>query len=195
MKVRLLIATVVAVFLAAGASTVQAHLIRAPGPFKDLTLKEQAQFYERNAHHALAFLRPWNDIRHWQVLSHRHWLSMYVPEPAEVVYHRNLLRNSIRGLRQVQREVEDSLIPHKALWLCLHRHEAIDWYNRDTGHNGHYGGLQMTYRWLGLISGYAYNLTPFQQMLAAETGYRNSHYSYAWLSGQWTTLGYCTSFI
>jgi hypothetical protein len=190
-QLRLIIATVVTGFLTAGVTTVQAHLLRAAKPINKMSLAKQAQYYETNANHALAFLRPWNDIRSWQIVGAHH-AGIRIPEPDEVLYHRRLLHNSLVRLRQVRRKIEDSLIPHKALWMCLHRHEALDWYNRDTGHNGHYGGLQMTYRWLGLIPGYAYNLSPFQQMLAAETGYRNSGYSYAWLNGQWSTLGYCS---
>src|SRR6059058_153130 len=138
MKVRLLIATVVAVFLAAGASTVQAHLIPASKPFKDLTLKEQAQYYRVNAQHAIAFLRPWNDIRGWQMLSHRHWLGNLVPEPSEVMFHRRLLMNSIRGMKQVEQKLIVSLIPHRAGWLCIHSREGA--WTSNTG-NGFYGGL------------------------------------------------------
>lgn len=76
------------------------------------------------------------------------------------------------------------LIAHKALWMCIHHLEAGDWHNEDTGHNGHYGGLQMSYGWDGLVTDAA-RLSPLQQMEAAETGYRRSGYSEAWLLGQW----------
>lgn len=192
MKVRLFILTVVAVFLAAGATTVQAHLVTMGKPVNQLSLPKQAQYYQKNADHAIAFLRVWNDIRLWQIVGHQHDVGR-IPEPAEVYYHRRLLRNSILGLKGVERKLEALLIPHKQGWLCLHRYEAIDWFNRDTGGNGHYGGLQMTYKWLGLIPGYAYDLSPFQQMLAAETGFRKSGYDLGWLSGQWSTYGLCAS--
>ncbi len=72
-------------------------------------------------------------------------------------------------------------IAHMALWLCIHRGEGA--WNANTG-NGYYGGLQMTYGWAGLV-GNAALLSPRQQMAAAETGYRQSDYSRAWLEGQW----------
>lgn len=85
---------------------------------------------------------------------------------------------------------------HHALWQCLHPHEAIDWHNQDTGGNGHYGGLQMSYNWLGIVHGNPANLSPLAQEWAAETGYRQSGYSSAWLWGQWQqTLGFCTKYI
>jgi hypothetical protein len=80
---------------------------------------------------------------------------------------------------------------HYALWNCIHNGEGA--WNANTG-NGYYGGLQMTYGWDGLVSNAAL-LSPAQQMAAAETGYRQSGYSEAWLLGQWpvssrSCLGY-----
>jgi hypothetical protein len=70
---------------------------------------------------------------------------------------------------------------HIALWECIHSGEGA--WNSDTG-NGYFGGLQMTYGWDGLV-GNAALLSPAAQMQAAETGYRQSGYSIAWLEGQW----------
>jgi CubicO group peptidase (beta-lactamase class C family) len=70
---------------------------------------------------------------------------------------------------------------HIALWLCIHNGEGA--WNANTG-NGYYGGLQMTYGWDGLV-GNAALLSPEAQMAAAETGYRQSGYSVAWLESQW----------
>jgi hypothetical protein len=70
---------------------------------------------------------------------------------------------------------------HYALWECIHSGEGA--WDSQTG-NGYYGGLQMTYGWDGLV-GNAALLSPEQQMAAAETGYRQSGYSIAWLSQQW----------
>lgn len=74
---------------------------------------------------------------------------------------------------------------HYALWQCIHHHEAGNWYDRDSGHNRHYGGLQMHYNWGYGIRGYAYNYSPAQQIAAAERGYAASGYSTRWLYGQW----------
>jgi hypothetical protein len=76
------------------------------------------------------------------------------------------------------------VIAHLALWMCIHRREAGSWYDEDSGHNGHYGGLQMSYGWDGLV-GDAARLSPYEQMFVAETGYRQHGYSRSWLLGQW----------
>lgn len=81
-------------------------------------------------------------------------------------------------------------IAHMALWLCIHRGEGA-WSDEDSGGSGHYGGLQMTLGWDGLV-GNAALLSPYEQMRAAETGYQRSGYSRAWLEGQWgETIGPC----
>ena len=77
-------------------------------------------------------------------------------------------------------------IVYLALWTCIHNYEG-SWDNADTGHNSHYGGLQMTSPW-GAGEYYVYRadwLTPYQQMRKAELGYRASGYSRSWLLGQW----------
>jgi len=77
------------------------------------------------------------------------------------------------------------VIAHLSLWLCIHKTEAGDWHNRDTGHNGHYGGLQMHPGWGYGTSYYASDDSAEEQMAAAERGYRASGYSRSWLLGQW----------
>lgn len=74
---------------------------------------------------------------------------------------------------------------HHQLWLCIHSHEASDWSNQDTGHNGHYGGLQMHPGWGYGTSWYASEDSELVQENAAETGYRVNGYSTSWLLGQW----------
>jgi hypothetical protein len=73
------------------------------------------------------------------------------------------------------------VVGHMAGWLCIHNREGA--WNAATG-NGFYGGLQMTYGWMGLV-GNAAALSPADQMAAAEAGYRASGFSSAWMSGQW----------
>jgi hypothetical protein len=77
------------------------------------------------------------------------------------------------------------LVPHLPLWLCIHGHEAQDWANRDTGGNGHYGGLQMHPRYGYGTSYHASDDPMVVQVYAAETAYRVSGYSRSWLLGQW----------
>lgn len=81
---------------------------------------------------------------------------------------------------------------HHLLWLCIHGSEAQTWGDRDTGGNGHYGGLQMHPGWGYGTSFYASDDPQIVQENAAEAGYRASGYSHAWLEGQWgQTIGPC----
>jgi hypothetical protein len=90
-----------------------------------------------------------------------------------------------RRLAARHRALTHPAIPHLRLWLCIHHGEAGDWQNEDTGHNGHYGGLQMHWNWGYGIVGDAAHYSATEQMLAAERGYRASGYSRSWLYGQW----------
>lgn len=73
---------------------------------------------------------------------------------------------------------------HHALWVCINRYESRgNW--AGVNPNGHYGGLQMSYGWLGLISGRADQLSQLEQERAAEEGYRRSGYLESFLWGQW----------
>ena len=68
--------------------------------------------------------------------------------------------------------------PHLDEWLCIHSHEG-GWNNKDTGHNGHYGGLQMSYDFMRgygpeifTVKGTADNWTPLEQMWVAERAWQ-----------------------
>jgi hypothetical protein len=68
--------------------------------------------------------------------------------------------------------------PHEDQWLCIHSHEA-GWDNHDTGRNGHYGGLQMSFDFmrgygpeLYGAKGTADHWTPLEQMWVAERAWR-----------------------
>lgn len=101
-------------------------------------------------------------------------------------YWRWQKRKAQRWIREAHRRLAHPPIAHLQLWLCIHAKEG-SWDNADTGHNGHYGGLQMTSPW-GRGVYYVYRadwLTPYQQMRKAELGYMASGYSQAWLLQQW----------
>jgi hypothetical protein len=67
--------------------------------------------------------------------------------------------------------------PHYDQWLCIHSHEA-GWDNHDTGHNGHYGGLQMSFDFMRGYGpaygakGTADHWTPLEQMWVSERAWR-----------------------
>jgi hypothetical protein len=71
-------------------------------------------------------------------------------------------------------------------WMCIHSHEA-GWTNHDTGHNGHYGGLQMSF---DFMRGYAPELyaakgtadrwTPLEQMWVAERAWASGRGFHPW---------------
>ena len=75
--------------------------------------------------------------------------------------------------------------PHYDQWMCIHSHEAA-WTSHDSGHNGHYGGLQMSfdfmrgygpelYGWKGTAD----HWTPLEQMWVAERAWKVRGY-YPW---------------
>jgi hypothetical protein len=75
------------------------------------------------------------------------------------------------------------LIPHRGLWLCIHRGEGA-WNDPNAPF---YGGLQMTSPW-GTGVYYVERadwLSPWEQMRKAELGYIASGHSISWLRGQW----------
>ena len=91
------------------------------------------------------------------------------------------------------RYAEAGFPPHHTLWMCLLQHEGGYWGNRDTGGNGHYGGLQMHPGWGYGTSYYASDDSQLTQEWAAEKGYAASGYAGSFLTQQWgQTIGYCT---
>lgn len=71
--------------------------------------------------------------------------------------------------------------PHHRLWLCIHAYEGA-W--NDHG-PGHYGGLQMSWNWLGYVRGDAGSLSQADQEWAAERAWAATGYRYSFLVGQW----------
>lgn len=125
------------------------------------TLKHDASVIRFFANHPRLARTTAGELALWQVLGH-----------------------VVQQLRTVQSaRVLTSIRPaHYQLWMCIHNREGA-WYD-DTG-NGYFNGLQMSYGWLGIVPGNPDNYTPIQIMTYAETGYRQSGYSRAWLEGQW----------
>jgi len=191
---RKLILTAVA-FAAFGGSvgTAQAHLIGTYTPGTSYkALQSQAKFYEFNAKHALGFLKPWNDISHWQILSHRHWEAAgTVPEPSIVLWHRRMLRNALRDLEGIRSKLRYFLVPHYSSWLCIHRYEGA-W--TDSG-DPYWGGLQMDRGFMSTYGsdmikkygGYANVWSPLDQMIVAERAYSSGRGFYPWPN----TARYC----
>jgi hypothetical protein len=100
--------------------------------------------------------------------------------PAGMKALMQVLPHVVRALASVQ-----EWPPHHALWTCIHSHEARDWHDRDSGGNGHYGGLQMHPGWGYGTSYYASDDSQLTQEWAAERGYQANGYSHVWLLGQW----------
>jgi hypothetical protein len=96
----------------------------------------------------------------------------------------HVLDSTMRSL-QAAKAAASEFPPHHALWECIHGYEAGSWYDQNTGGNGHYGGLQMTWGWLGYVSGDPANLSQAQQEWAAEKAWAANGYSYGFLYGQW----------
>lgn len=123
--------------------------------------------------------------------------ALGIRAPAEVCARAASVRRAARVLRIVDGQLAAArraaaLPAHDALWECLRPHEGSDPGNRDTGHNGHWGGLQMHPGW-GYGTSYHASDDPWiVQKQAAERGYAASGYSRSFLIGQWgETIGFC----
>lgn len=125
---------------------------------------------------------------------HNHPKLAATPEGRKVLV--KILPHVIRSLQaKMMERIEQARIAaqwpaHHQLWECIHGHEAGSWYDHDSGGNGHYGGLQMSWNWLGYISGDAGNYSQLDQEKAAERAYAHSGYSTSFLYGQWFDYEY-----
>lgn len=110
-----------------------------------------------------------------------HWLASIRRDAARKLY---VLRHPNAP------PVYPGLPPHAAGWLCVHSREGA-W--NDEG-APYYGGLQMSYGWEGVVTDAA-QLTPAQQMWAAEKVAAQHGFSYSWMQGQWPeTFPPCASY-
>jgi hypothetical protein len=106
------------------------------------------------------------------------------------VWHERLKRAKRRALG----------VPHKGLWLCIHRQEGS--WTDNASNNPHWGGLQMGIWFMNTYApelfarlGKANKWPPLTQMWVAERAYKREGYSRAWLVGQWVpTASRCLSF-
>lgn len=114
------------------------------------------------------------------------WLAQTRPGRVALRVAKEWLVALRRELRETRAQLyRQGMPPHHALWMCIHGHEAADWHNPDTGHNGHFGGLQMHPGWGYGTSYYASEDSQWVQEWSAERAFRASGFSTAWLYGQW----------
>lgn len=106
-----------------------------------------------------------------------------------VVDHRWLYRVSEARIKQALYRLRLAAYPpHHLLWLCISSGEGGI---RSINPNGHYGMLQMHAGWGYGTSYYASDDSQMTQEWAAERAYKASHYSRAWLYGQWAADAHC----
>ncbi len=100
-------------------------------------------------------------------------------------FHAAQLRWTLRELRQteaaIRAKARRTVSSHLSGWLCIHSREGA--WNSQTG-NGYYGGLQMSYGWMGVV-GNAALLPPGRQIAVADMVARAHAYAYSWMQGQW----------
>jgi hypothetical protein len=143
-------------------------------------------------HHLTLKERIW-----WQkrIIKHDRWVlaTAIRHKPQVVKFHREQLQWTKKELKESLVKFQLSLWPpHHTLWLCIHggppyrsSYEAREWDNKNTGRNGHWGGLQMHPDWGYGTSHHASDDSQWTQEWAAEKGYKDSGYSHTWLMGQW----------
>lgn len=175
----------VAVAALAVTTTAAAHRYNPPAPYSSMSLRQQAHYLRLAVHHYQTAAR-WG-LRHPAPRGTAARLPYCAPlgqrATRHTCWHARAAAWTQRSLLRVQAQLAARALPaHYSLWLCIHSREGA--WDADTG-NGYYGGLQMTWGWLGYISGPASAYAPTQQMQAAERGYRASGYSLAWLYSQW----------
>lgn len=99
---------------------------------------------------------------------------------------RGWIRQAHRRLYRPIASAPAGFPPHHALWVCLGSVEGSP-----TSDNGsHFGMLQMTYNWMGLIKGKASWYPQVVQEWAAEKAYAENHYSPSFIYNQWLKWEY-----
>jgi hypothetical protein len=118
-------------------------------------------------------------LRHADCWSHVPWAHICDVARRHLIRHRMLLAKAKRRLARFAQSV---FPPHHALWTCIGAHEGSP---TSVNPNGHYGLLQMTWNWMGLIKGAASNYPRAVQEWAAERAWAENGYSVSFLDGQW----------
>lgn len=99
---------------------------------------------------------------------------------------RELDRILPRLLAQIRRLQAVPAAPaHERLWECISSGEGTQYSVGGGPTTYYYSWLQMTWSWGHGIVGDPRRYSRAQIFAAAEAGYRDSHYSTAWLEGQW----------
>lgn len=167
-----------------------------------MTTTERRAVVVREIRVQRAPLRWWLRARSRTLFASRRFpvcVAVGIRSPAAVCAHARLLVRALTVLRRIDERIAAAararmlaaFPPHHFLWMCIHGGEGR-WDDPNSGHNGHWGGLQMTPGWDGLFAGTADRYSQAQQEWFAETGYRLSGYSHHWLNGQWgQTIGGC----
>jgi hypothetical protein len=146
--------------------------MRTPGQINKLPSKtSKVRAYRQNVYHSYAMLRALNDKQVKINYTYGRWTQL-------VKGHRYVIHFSKRKLAAL---LLPPLPAHYSGWICIHNREGA--WDAQTG-NGYYGGLQMTYGWMGVV-GNAAKLSPLQQMWAAERVAARYGFSYSFMSGQW----------
>lgn len=167
------------------AAQADAHLFR-PGCNSKLAPRAELRCAKLNKQHALATI-TW--ARHQQREIAFYDASTALLLQHMIKNHRWLYRVSVSRMAQAEhRLILASFPPHHLLWLCISGGEGGI---RSINPNGHYGMLQMHANWGYGTSIYASDDSQLTQEWAAEHAYKASHYSRAWLYGQWAADAHC----
>lgn len=166
-------------------------------PVIKMTLNEKVKFYKANvflAKHTLAWFKSQKGS--W-ALDGLRYPAAYSLARGAIRYHRHLLKNATRNLKQVEEKIHElqvqALIGNANAWDCIHGGEG-DW---EDGGNPFWGGLQMDWGFIhtyggdmirkyGEPQGYAgangwkNPWTPQEQMMVAERARASGRGYYPW---------------
>jgi hypothetical protein len=124
---------------------------------------------------------PLQHARHVVAFFDRHRAAAATPPGQRALW------DAIHVLSTAVRSLQSAGIypPHHKLWKCISRYEGSWTSRRGYGPGYRYGGLQMSWGWLGWISGNPADHSEAEQEWAAENAWRSSGYAYNFLYGQW----------
>lgn len=180
----LLLTVVAAATIGLAAGTADARSLRVPHKsWNKMTTHQKVAVLRKQIRKDHSVLRFWHNHRYLAVRGTPVGKRFHV----ETHWARTSLKIASRNLHHLLSHpgyagAAAGWPPHHQLWLCIGRHEGSP---TSVNPNGHYGMLQMTYNWMGLINGRASDYPQSVQEWAAERGYKANHYSYSFLYGQW----------
>lgn len=173
MRKLLVLSVIVLTVMSTGIATNTAHAentrVMCPGVIKGVTFYRNATWKWQGK---LGIAQSKISVKHFHSCDFARWAA-----------HKWMKQASLHRVRYVKyRKSLTGFPPHHSLWVCIGSFEGGV---TSVNPNGHYGMLQMTYNWMGVIKGRASDYSQAVQEWAAEKAWAANGYSYSFLYQQW----------